>query len=196
MDEDHLIARAQQGEQEAVDELIRRHYHASLRIACAILRNQHDAEDVVQSAYCKAIEHLRDFRRESRFGSWMTRIVINNSIGLIRSRRSRQTRLEDVARGTAFTSFIVPQSTPEEIAAAGEAALLLKEAVANLPPLQRHPCQLRLQGLTVSDISTRMHVDVSTVRVRQHRAVRALRFHLQRRIGRLRVQARSLRGAS
>lgn len=179
MEEDSLVERSQQGDPDAVAELVRRHYQISLRIARSIVRNEHDAEDVVQSAYCKAIQHLGTFRRESRFGSWMTRIVINNAFALLRSRHSRQIRLENRVQAAEFTSFVAPESTPEEIFEAGEAAMLLQEAISNLPLLSRQTCQLRLQDLTIRDISARMQVKVTTVRVRQHRAVRLLRTHLQ-----------------
>ena len=174
-----MIEHGQQGNQEAVAELVRRHYKVSTYIARSILRDSYDAEDAVQSAYCKAIQHLGRFRREARFSTWITRIVMNQCIARLRSLRSSRSGLEKLVRTSEFTSFIVRELTPEEIAEDREAAVLLRRAVVTLPLPLRQACQLGLQGLSARDVAARLCINESTAKVRQFRARAALRSQLK-----------------
>ncbi len=178
-EEAKLIEHGQQGNQEAVAELVRRHYKVSTYIARSILRDSYDAEDAVQSAYCKAIQHLGRFRREARFSTWITRIVMNQCIARLRSLRSSRSGLEKLVRTSEFTSFIVRELTPEEIAEDREAAVLLRRAVVTLPLPLRQACQLGLQGLSARDVAARLCINESTAKVRQFRARAALRSQLK-----------------
>jgi len=179
LEEAKLIEHGQQGNREAVAELVRRHYKVSTYIARSILRDSYDAEDAVQSAYCKAIQHLGRFRREARFSTWITRIVMNQCIARLRSLRSSRSGLEKLVRTSEFTSFIVRELTPEEIAEDREAAVLLRRAVVTLPLPLRQACQLGLQGLSARDVAARLCINESTAKVRQFRARAALRSQLK-----------------
>ena len=174
-----LIEQGQQGNRDAIAELVRRHYKVSTYVARSILRDNQEAEDAVQSAYCKAIQHLGRFRREARFGTWITRIVMNQCIARLRSLRMSRSGLEKLVRTSEFTSFISRELTPEEIAEDREAALLLHRAVVNLPLPLRQACQLGLQGLSARDVAARLRINESTAKVRQFRARAALRSQLQ-----------------
>jgi RNA polymerase sigma factor (sigma-70 family) len=84
-------------EREAINELFAQHYRASLRIAFRILRSNEDANDAVQNAYCEAFRHFDNFRGESSFKTWITRIVVNCCSMHLRERRRRpQVPLDDV----------------------------------------------------------------------------------------------------
>jgi len=179
LEEAQLIEHGQQGNREAVAELVRRHYKVSTYIARSILRDTYDAEDAVQSAYCKAIQHFGRFRREARFGTWITRIVMNQCIARLRSLRTSRSGLEKLVRTSEFTSFIVRELTPEEIAEDREAAVLLRRAVVSLPLPLRQACQLGLQGLSARDVATRLRINESTAKVRQFRARAVLRSQLK-----------------
>ena len=77
---DHeLVEQCKHGDEEAMAKLVRRHYGSSLRIARSILRNQSDSEDAVQTAYGRAFQHLHTFRKEARFSTWITSIVVNQT---------------------------------------------------------------------------------------------------------------------
>jgi RNA polymerase sigma-70 factor, ECF subfamily len=77
--EDELIRRARNGEREIFYDLIAPHERKVYVIALSILRNEAEAEDCVQDAVLKALRHLDQFRGESRFGSWLVRITINEA---------------------------------------------------------------------------------------------------------------------
>jgi RNA polymerase sigma-70 factor (ECF subfamily) len=78
-EEKHLIQRAQSGEPEVFYQLIRPYQRRVYVIALTILKNNADAEDVVQEALLKAFTHLAQFRAESRFSTWLTQIAINEA---------------------------------------------------------------------------------------------------------------------
>src|ERR1700676_2728257 len=77
-DED-LVHRVQQGEQEAFDILVSRHQRAVYWVIQAILHNHADSEEILQESFLKALEHIRDFRGDSRFSTWLIRIAINEA---------------------------------------------------------------------------------------------------------------------
>src|ERR1700743_1412395 len=89
-DESWLVARAKSGHEDAFGELYQRHQLKSYRTALRILRHQQDAEDVVQRAFQRAFVSLEAFREDSTFSTWLTRVVINEALMLLRQRRTRE----------------------------------------------------------------------------------------------------------
>src|SRR5580700_11525151 len=85
--EEILIRRIRQGEHDLFYELIRPYERRVYSAALAILRNVADAEDVAQEAVLKALKHIRQFRAESRFSTWLIQITVNEA--LMRRRRQR-----------------------------------------------------------------------------------------------------------
>ena len=72
-----LIESARGGNTDAFTELVNRHYQSSLKLARSILRDFEDAEDEVQNAFTKVYLHLSRFEGNSRFSTWLSRIVVN-----------------------------------------------------------------------------------------------------------------------
>src|SRR5208283_3102886 len=94
-DEGWLVARAKSGHEDAFGELYERHRLKAYRTALRILRNQQDAEDAVQRAFQRALVNLQRFREDSTFSTWLTRIVINEALMLLRERRTRHPLYEN-----------------------------------------------------------------------------------------------------
>src|SRR5271166_4788992 len=82
--EETLIRRVCDGEHELFYELIRPYERRVYAAAFAILRNEADAEDVAQEAVLKAFKHIRQFRADARFSTWLIQITVNDA----RTRRS------------------------------------------------------------------------------------------------------------
>jgi RNA polymerase sigma-70 factor, ECF subfamily len=90
-----LVELSKSGGQDAMTELVRRNYQRSLRVARSILHNQQESEDAVQAAYGSAFQHLDTFRQDSSFSTWITRIVMNESImGVRRLRCGKKVRID------------------------------------------------------------------------------------------------------
>lgn len=73
---------------QAFEAVMRRHNGRLFRVARAILKNDADAEDALQDAYLDAYRHLDGFRAEAELSTWLTRIVVNQS--LMRLRRQKR----------------------------------------------------------------------------------------------------------
>ena len=86
-----LLTQASAGDRTALDELFRRHRGLAYRVAQRLLSHEDDALDAVQEGFVKALTHLPGFRRQSRFKTWLLRIVSNAALDLGR-RRGRQVR--------------------------------------------------------------------------------------------------------
>src|SRR3979411_2014936 len=93
--EQHLISQVQRGKGELFYELVRPYERRVYAAALAILRNEADAEDVCQEAMLKAFAHIRQFRAEARFSTWLIQITVNEA--LMRRRRDRTVVMEGLA---------------------------------------------------------------------------------------------------
>src|ERR1700752_180768 len=82
-----LVEQARQGDQEAFSELSARHRRKCVDLACYFLRSRSDAEDVAQNALLKAYKHLDQYQGDAEFSTWLSRIVANECLMLMRIRR-------------------------------------------------------------------------------------------------------------
>jgi RNA polymerase sigma-70 factor (ECF subfamily) len=86
-DEYELVERARRKDSPAIRLLIKQQNQRLYRIARSIVRNDSDAEDVLQEANVRAFTGLDEFKGEARIGTWLARIVINEALGWLRRRR-------------------------------------------------------------------------------------------------------------
>jgi len=171
-----LVRQARGGAIEAYGALVQRCNQRLYRVARAIVRDDAEAEDVLQEAYVRAFAALADVRDETHVGSWLTRIVINEARGRLRRRRPMVGLGElDAATGgdARLLQFptAAPAADPERAAAAAEMRRLLEGAIDQLPAAFRLVFVLRdVQGLSVEDTAAELGLRPETVRTRLHRA--------------------------
>jgi RNA polymerase sigma-70 factor (ECF subfamily) len=183
--DDHaLVAEAKSGHDDAFAELYRRHQRKAYCRAFRILRNQQDAEDAVQRAFQRAAVNLRRFRQDSTFATWLTRILINEALMLLRQRRTRlpleENSLDD-AQADGGVEIADGRPTPEEILCESERRATVRQAVAGLrESLRVVVLHGELQGLTSAETARRLGLTVSAVKARTFHARRFLRKHLER----------------
>src|SRR6201999_3363342 len=137
-DEADLVARACRGDAAAVRLIIRRHNQRLYRIARSIVRDDSEAEDVLQEAYARAFTHLAAFRGEARLGTWLARIVMNEALCRLRGRRPTVALDPVIATGAIEAEIIPfpnadPQLDPETAVAQRERRALLERAIDDLP---------------------------------------------------------------
>src|SRR5687768_6975916 len=87
LSDEELLARARLRDERAVRAITLRYNRRLYRVARSILSNDSEAEDVVQETYVRAFTGLDLFRGEAAFGTWLTRIAINDALGRLRRRR-------------------------------------------------------------------------------------------------------------
>ena len=182
--EHSLVARAKLGHDDAFGELYRRHQRKAHCTALRILCNQQDAEDAVQRAFQRALVNLRRFREDSTFSTWLTRIVINEALMLLRQRRTREPLREnsvDAAQGNGGVEIADGGPTPEEILCESERRAALFRAIGRLRKNLRIVVLHReLQGLTSAETARLLGLTVTAVKARTFHARRFLRKHLER----------------
>jgi len=181
---DEGIVQAVLGGNTALFELLMRRYNERLyRTARAITRDDREAEDVMQQAYVNAFAHLRQFKGQAQFATWLTRIAINESLARVR----RRGRYEPFEEGPAQQDTVVPLRSspdPERQAFAGELRDLLEWAIDTLPAGAREVFMLRdVEGLNTADTAQSLGVSEDVVKTRLSRARTALRRTLLDRAG-------------
>src|SRR5712671_3379898 len=85
--EAELVQRARNRDEAAVRAIMQSNNRRLYRIARGILRNDSEAEDVVQETYVRAFTHLQDFRGDSSLATWLARIAMNEALGRLRRAR-------------------------------------------------------------------------------------------------------------
>ncbi|WP_307840532.1 sigma-70 family RNA polymerase sigma factor [Streptomyces sp. G44] len=169
--EDGLLAvRAGEGDEEAFEELVRRHAPGLLRLATRLLGSRTEAEDAVQESFVSAWRKLPEFRRDARFSTWIHRIVTNRCLNVLRARRPA-VDLEGVPEPQAPEH----EASPARVAEGHAAVADLSRAMAGLSPEQRVCWVLReLNGLSYESIAESVGISPEAVRGRVFRARRYL----------------------
>lgn len=181
--DDELVCMAQQGQQAAFSELTRRNYSSSFKLALSILRDRQEAEDEVQNAYWKAYQHIGQFQQDSKFSTWMTRIVVNQCLMRLRqTRRAKFLFLDDTLIGEdRGTLELVDQGdTPEKQVGSKEISELLQREIRRIPPLLRNVFVLRdVKELPMTEVADQLGISVAAAKSRLLRA----RLELRNRMG-------------
>jgi RNA polymerase sigma-70 factor (ECF subfamily) len=172
------------GGQTALFELLMRRYNERIyRAARAIVRDDQEAEDVVQQAYVNAFTHLRQFNHSARFSTWLTRIAINEALARVR-RQSRYRVYDDEASRVEPSTSGDPSQNPERQAFAGELRGLLEWSIDSLPDGMREVFVLReVEGMSTLAVAEVLGVSEDVVKTRLSRGRAALRRLLMARTG-------------
>lgn len=181
LSDEQVVAQVLAGQTALFEVLMRRHNERVYRAARAIVRDDREAEDVIQQAYVNAYAHLRQFNGKARFATWLTRIAINEAIARVR----RQRKYEPFDEEGSSVPFPVSQpSDPERQAFAGELGGLLEWAVDGLADGAREVFVLReVEGLSTAEVAETLGVSEDVVKTRLSRARAALRRVLLERTG-------------
>jgi len=194
-DEHWLVAKAKSGHQEAFGELYKRHQLRTYRAALRILRHEQDAEDAVQRAFQRALVNLQRFREDSAFSTWLTRIVINECLMLLRQRRAGKPLRENRSGEEPTDRAVViadKRPTPEDLLCADERRTALLQAIGRLREnLRAVVLHRELKGLTSAETAQILGLSVSAVKARAFHAKRFLRKSLGSKFGRGRLVTKS-----
>lgn len=186
--EPDLVHLAQTGDPDAFREIMRRGNQRLFRIARGVVRDDAEAEDVLQEAYMRAFAAIGSFRGEAGIMTWLTRIVLNEARG--RLRRQRPTvgleQIEMAQNGgaeiIAFPASLGTES-PESGAARSEIRIMIEHAVDDLPEAFRMVFIMRdIEECSIEETAANLDLKPETVKTRLHRARRLLRQSLDTRL--------------
>lgn len=183
----HLAERIAAGEQAAFVQLMRRYNRKLYRTARSIVRDDAEAEDVLQDAYLLAYRSLSRFRGDASLSTWLTRIVVNEAIARLRktTRRAKVISLDcdmEYAPRTSEPEAAAERSDqPDQTAMRAEARRLIERKIDDLPEAFRTVFVLRvLEEMSVEDVAAALGIPEATVRTRHFRARSMLREALSR----------------
>ena len=175
-----LAVRGAQGDEAAFEAIMRRHNQLLFRTARSIVKNDAEAEDVVQEAYLHAWRALDSFRADARLSTWLVRIVANEAFGRLRRKQAPVIPLDaamispEPAIQAALTD--APDHRPDNSAMRAELRRLLESRIDRLPDAFRTVFMLRaVQELSVEEVAQALAIPEATVRTRFFRARSLLR---------------------
>ena len=179
--DDEIVKRVLAGDSGLFELLIRRHDQRVYRAARAIVRNETDADDIVQETYLRAFQHLSQFEARAKFSTWLLRIAIHEAL----ARYRENARFEDLDEiSESEKAHADPCSSPEQIAVRGEIREMVQRAIDELPPTLRTVLMLRqIEGMSISEAAEVLEISEDNLNVRLHRAKAALREKLIERAG-------------
>jgi RNA polymerase sigma-70 factor (ECF subfamily) len=180
VNEESLIRRIREGEHELFYELIRPYERRVYAAALAILRNEADAEDAAQEAMLKAFKHIRQFRFESRFSTWLIQIAVNEA--RMRRRKQQAVVMEPMVDQRDEEGQYTPRDfadwreIPSEALERAEVRQNLAKALNSLGQKYREVFILRdMQQLSIEDTAKALGISVPSVKTRLLRARLMLR---------------------
>jgi len=168
-----LVDRVLAGESQAFETLVRRQERRVFRTTLAVTGNPEDAEEAMQDTFLKTYQHLAEFRRDSRFSTWLTRIAVNEGLQRLRRRKPTES-LDDPG-----TRDDQPQprqledwgADPEQRYAVQELREMVEAAIRALPPAYRVVFVLRdVEGLTTDEAVAVLGLSIAAVKSRLLRA--------------------------
>ncbi len=184
-----LVRRARDRDEAAIRSIMKSNNRKLYRLARGILRNDSEAEDVVQETYVLAFTHLDSFRGDSGLSTWLSRIAINEALGRLRRQRPgvEWTSLPPGEFETQAQIINFPLSAvsdPEKTMAQREIQQVVEHAIDDLPEAFRIVFITRvLEGMNVEETAEILGLKPETVKTRLHRARAMLRDNVERKIG-------------
>lgn len=183
MTDAEVIRQVLQGNTAIFELLMRRYNERIYRAARAIVRNEREAEDVMQQAYVNAFAHLRQFNGSARFSTWLTRIAVNEALSRVR-RGARYEALDEEFLNVEPLMTSSPSESPERQAFTTELRELLEWAIDELPDGTREVFMLReVEGLSTAEAAECLGVSEDVVKTRLSRGRSVLRRLLLARAG-------------
>ncbi len=183
-----LVERVQRGDKKAFELLVIKYQRKLMRLVSRLVRDQAEAEDVVQEAFIKAYRALPQFRGESAFYTWLYRIGINTAKNYLVTQGRRAPTSTETNAEEAETFDDAEQlrdiNTPESMLATKQIAATVNLAMESLPEELRVAISLReIEGLSYDEIAEAMGCPIGTVRSRIFRAREAIAEKLRPLLG-------------
>jgi RNA polymerase sigma-70 factor (ECF subfamily) len=174
-----LVARVQDGDLDAFEELVTRHSRRVYRTLVGIVGNVEEAQDAVQDTFLKAFQHIGSFQGRSKFSTWLVTIASNTGLQRLRERRHLES-LDDA--GPETDEEFHPRQVrawaddPEQLCSQAERRGLVESAVMRLPPKYRVVLVLRdIEQLSGEDAAAALGLGIPALKARLLRARLMLR---------------------
>ncbi|HUH33157.1 MAG TPA: RNA polymerase sigma factor [Daejeonella sp.] len=173
VNDEEIVERVIKGETHLYETLMRKYNLRMFRISMSVVNDDMEAEDIMQTAYLNAYLQLHNFKNKSSFGTWLTRIVINESL-LHKKKIARRQRIDQDAESEKGNV-----ETPLKSLMTKELKTILEKAVSKLPEKYRLVFVMReIQELSTSETMEILNLGESNIKIRLSRAKEMLRSQL------------------
>ena len=167
------------GNREMFEVIVRRYNTQLYRTGMAYLRNHAQTEDAMQNAYLKAFLNLNRFRGDAAFATWLTRIMINECLMLLRSRKRFE--MENIDHGNLRLDHESSAAPAPDSLYQQDIKAVLEDAIQTLPRTHRAVYLLReVQHLTTAETAQCLGISRVNVKVSLHRAREGLKAQLMK----------------
>ncbi|MDP3182037.1 MAG: sigma-70 family RNA polymerase sigma factor [Desulfobaccales bacterium] len=174
MTDSQLVARAQDGNLPAFEELVKKYQREIYSLACRIVMDTEEAKDLTQQAFVQAFVHIRSFRQQAQFRTWLFRIALNQCYNYLKSKKKFGDPLD------CDEVILAGDDSPEADLVAKEDHRRLYAALAKLPSKQRAVITLKVeQCLSYEEISQVLGGTTGAARVNYCQAIKTLRKYLK-----------------
>jgi RNA polymerase sigma factor (sigma-70 family) len=171
--DEEIVERILIGEKHLFENLMRKFNLRLYRIGMAIINDDKSVEDVMQTVYLNTYLHLADFQKKSTFGTWLTRIFINESLLFVKKRKTHRQALIDNPESTYHNE------TPLNSLMNNELKAILEKSIADLPEKYRLVFVMReIEEISTNETMEVLNLSESNVKVRLNRAKEMLRNDL------------------
>jgi RNA polymerase sigma-70 factor (ECF subfamily) len=178
MNEKDLLYRLKSGNREAFAELVSDYQKQVINICYRFLLNREDAEDVSQEVFIEAWHSIKNFRGESKLGTWIYRIAATRSLDEIK-RQKRKKRISSIGKTLhleQITNLISGKERPDHMLEEKEGLNLLLDALNKLPDNQRIALTLsKIEGHNNQEIADIMQTTLTAVESLIYRAKQNLK---------------------
>lgn len=185
-----LVRAAQSGDYDAFEQLVNKYERSIYTLAMRIVRNAHDAQEIVQETFLSVVEHIRDFRENSALRTWLIRIATNHALKTLRKHRTHPTVPLDASSDDDLSNLPHPdfiaqwKDEPSQLAQDHETQQLISHALAQLDDKYRLVFLLRdVEGLSTEEAADAIGITPNNVKVRLLRARLMLRERLTTALG-------------
>lgn len=181
--DEELVTHIRNGTTRLFEVIMRRYNQRLYRIVKSYVTGEEEVKDILQTAYIKAYENLGQFRGDARFGTWMTRIAINEALKAAKQQK-RYSDLHTVQPdGYPGNTHRSDAAGPEKQAIRADLKKLLEEAVESLDPIYRSVYMMReIEQMNTRETAECLEITEENVKVRLHRARQMLRGELEQRV--------------
>ena len=177
-DERQVVRRAQKGDKQAFELLVRRHQHRVFAVARGVLKRQEDVEDIAQQVFVKAYFSLKRFDQRAAFSTWLYKITVNECWDLLRKRKVRPLVYEADFSEEQSRQFSATEQKADSGPDTSERMAMrqrLDNMLAQLDDRDRAMLILKeVEGFSVEEIADSLGLNANTVKVRLFRARRRI----------------------
>ncbi len=177
-DDRELVWRAQAGDKEAFEELVRRHQHRVFAVAGGILRRREDVEDIAQQVFVKAYFSLKRFDQRAAFSTWLYKITVNECWDLLRKKKVRPLLYESDLSEEQVQQFSAAErldSGAQDVSDKLQAQQQVENLLQGLDERDRMMLILKeVEGFAIEEIAEILDLNANTVKVRLFSARRRI----------------------